>query len=60
MAEVADEERGANEQAPGNQGASGGGPGIREWGLGWFRHGRLSLTLKYFLPAADLLHTVAQ
>jgi len=34
MAEVTDVECGANEQAPDNKGASGGGPGTREWGLG--------------------------
>lgn len=60
MTEVADVERGTNEQAPDNEGASGRGPGVRGQGLGRFLHGSLSLTLKYFLPAADLLHTVAQ
>src|SRR6266705_2079664 len=59
MAEVADVKGGAEDQAPRNQGASG-HASILGCGRAWFLHGRLSLTLKDFLPPPDLLHTVAE
>ncbi len=59
MAEVADVERGCDENGPAN---SSGGAGARVLGnwSGCFGHGKLSLTSNYYLPAADLLHTVAR
>src|SRR6516162_1412000 len=49
MAEVADVKSDAQEHAPPNQGASG-HAAIRGCRRAWFLHGRLSLTLKDFLP----------
>src|SRR5215469_134566 len=59
MAEVADVKDDREDRAPRNQGASG-HAGILGCRAAWFLHGKLSLTLKDFLPARDLLHTVAQ
>src|SRR5258708_4533851 len=59
MAEVADVERGCDENGPAN---SSGGAGARVLGnwSGCFGHGKLSLTSNHYLPATDLLHTVAR
>ena len=59
MAEVADVERRCDENGPAN---SGGGAGARVLGDedGCFGHGKVSLTSKHYLPATDLLHTVAR
>jgi len=59
MAEVANVERCQDEDGPAD---SGGGSGARILGEGsvCFGHGKPSLTLNHYLPAADLLHTVAR
>jgi len=59
MAEVANVERCQDEDGPAD---SGGGSGARILGKGsgCFGHGKSSLTLNHYRPAADLLHTVAR
>lgn len=59
MAEVTDVESTADQYAPDDEGAPGYVRPSGRWRF-QFLHGKLSLTLKHFVPATDLLHTVAQ
>jgi len=59
MAEVANVERSQDEDGPADSGGSFGARILGDGG-GCFGHGKLSLTSNHYLPAADLLHTVAR
>ena len=59
MAEVADVYRRRDENGPANSGG-GAGAGLFGDGSGSFDHGKVSLASNHYLPATDLLHTVAR
>ncbi len=59
MAEVANVERRKYEDGPANPGWGTDGRALGD-GSSYFGHGKLSLTSNHYLPATDLLHTVAR